>query len=87
MIDANGNATAVDVGDVTVTVTTYNGKSKSGVIHVLPEPESVTLSDHELRIGALDSWKLSYALNEGSAGAVGFTSSNPAIASLQGLST
>ena len=82
VIDANGNATAVDVGDVTVTVTTYNGKSKSGVIHVLPEPESVTLSDHELRIGALDSWKLSYALNEGSAGAVGFTSSNPSVATV-----
>ena len=82
VIDANGNATAIGVGDVTVTVTTYNGKSKSGVIHVLPEPESVTLSDHELRIGALDSWKLSYALNEGSAGAVGFTSSDPSVATV-----
>ena len=81
-IDENGLATAIAPGEVTVTAKTYNGKKKSGVITVLPAPQKITLSQPTLKIGAEDSAKLSYSLNEGSAGAVSFTSSDESVATV-----
>ena len=81
-IDENGLATAIAPGEVTVTVKTYNGKKKSGVITVLPAPQKITLSQPTLKIGAQDSAKLSYSLDEGSAGAVSFASSDESVATV-----
>ena len=82
VVDENGLVTALAPGEVSVTVTTYNGKKKSGVITVMPAPEQIVLADTALKIGAEDSAKLSYALNEGSAGAVSFASSDETIATV-----
>ncbi len=81
-VDESGLVTALQPGEVTVTVKTYNGKTKSGVITVKPAPKSITLAETSLKIGAEDSAKLSYALNEGSAGAVSFTSSDESVATV-----
>ena len=81
-VDESGLATAIAPGEVTVTVKTYNGKKKSGVITVLSAPQKITLSQPTMKIGAEDSAKLAYSLNEGSAGAVSFTSSDESIATV-----
>ena len=81
-VDASGLVTALDAGEVTVTVTTYNGKKRSGVITIVPAPEQITLSAEALTVGALDSATLGYSLNEGSAGAVSFASSDEAVATV-----
>ena len=81
-VDASGLVTALDAGEVTVTVTTYNGKKRSGVITIVPAPEQITLSTEALTVGALDSATLGYSLNEGSAGAVSFSSSDEAVATV-----
>ena len=81
-VDASGLVTALDAGEVTVTVTTYNGKKRSGVITIMPAPEQIALSAEALTIGALDSAALDYSLNEGAAGAVSFSSSDEAIATV-----
>ena len=81
-VDASGLVTALDAGEVTVTVTTYNGKKRSGVITIAPAPEQITLSAEALTIGALDSAALDYSLNEGAAGEVSFSSSDEAIATV-----
>ena len=82
LVDETGLVTALQPGEVSVTVKTYNGKTKSGTITVMSAPESITLAETALRIGAEDSVKLTYALNEGSAGAVSFTSSDETIATV-----
>ena len=81
-VDETGLVTALQPGEVSVSVRTYNGKTKSGVITVKSAPESITLADTALKIGAEDSAKLSYTLNEGSAGAVSFTSSDESVATV-----
>ena len=81
-VDETGLVTALQPGEVSVSVKTYNGKTKSGVITVMSAPESITLADTALKIGAEDSAKLSYTLNEGSAGAISFTSSDETIATV-----
>ena len=81
-VDENGLVTALQPGEVSVSVKTYNGKTKSGVITVKPAPESITLANASLKIGAEDSAKLSYTLNEGSAGAVSFASSDESVATV-----
>ena len=82
VVDETGLVTALQPGEVSVSVKTYNGKTKSGVITVMSAPESITLADTALKIGAEDSAKLSYTLNEGSAGAISFTSSDETIATV-----
>ena len=82
VVDETGLVTALQPGEVSVSVKTYNGKTKSGVITVMSAPESITLADTSLKIGAEDSAKLSYTLNEGSAGAVSFASSDESIATV-----
>ena len=82
VVDETGLVTALQPGEVSVTVRTYNGKTKSGVITVMSAPESITLADTSLKIGAEDSAKLSYTLNEGSAGAVSFASSDESVATV-----
>ena len=82
VVDETGLVTALQPGEVTVSVKTYNGKTKSGVITVMSAPEQITLADTSLKIGAEDSAKLSYTLNEGSAGAISFTSSDETIATV-----
>ena len=81
-ITPDGLLTAVQPGTATVTVTTFNGKKKSGTIEVKSAPTSVHPALDRVSIGAEDSWVLGYALNEGSAGAVYFASSDPEIASV-----
>ena len=81
-VDETGLVTALQPGEVSVTVRTYNGKTKSGVITVMSAPESITLADTSLKIGAEDSARLTYTLNEGSAGAVSFASSDETIATV-----
>ena len=49
---------------------------------MLPAPQKITLSQPTLKIGAQDSAKLAYSLNEGSAGAVFFASSDESVATV-----
>ena len=69
-------AAALKVGSATLTVTAYNGKKASRTVTVLPAPESVSLNRNELTIGEGDQFTLTASLNEGSAGAYSFASSN-----------
>ena len=79
-ITEGGLITAHEVGTVTVTATTFNGKKKTLDIEVRPEPTSVTLSAESISLGVGDSWTSGYELNEGSAGKVTFTSSKDDVA-------
>ena len=82
IIDENGLATALSGGEVKVTAETHNGKKKTITLNIIAEPEIITLSESQISIGEDDSWQLSYRMNEGAGGAVSFSSSNPAVASV-----
>jgi uncharacterized protein YjdB/glycerophosphoryl diester phosphodiesterase len=71
---------ALAPGTSTITVSTYNGKTKSGTLTVLPAPESVALDRTELTLGVGESAALAASLNEGSAGACAFSSGDEAVA-------
>ncbi len=81
-IDANGLATAHAGGKVKVLAETHNGKTDTLTLDIIAEPEVITLSETQVSIGAGDGWQLGYKMNEGAGGAVIFSSSNPAVASV-----
>ena len=68
--------TALAAGTAKITVTSHNGKKSTKAITVLPAPESVSLNRNDVTIGEGDQFTLTASLNEGSAGAYSFASSN-----------
>jgi len=76
---------AVAPGTANIIATTYNGKNNvktPAVLTVRPEPTGVAVSPSAAVICKGDTLKLSAAVNEGSAGAIRFSSGDPGIASV-----
>ena len=80
----SGAVTAVGEGTATITVKTHNGKKATSTLTVMAAPTSVSLSASELTLGAGQTATLTASVNEGSAGAITFSSENPEIASVSG---
>ncbi len=81
-ITPEGLVTAVAPGSATVTITTYNGKKKSGVLTVMEAPTSITLEPSQLTLGEGAVYTLTASVNPGSAGKIFFRSENPEIATV-----
>ena len=81
---SSGVLTGLRAGEETdVTATTYvNGLSASLHVKVLPAPSEVTLSESLVILGVGEKHKVLAAVNEGSAGAITFTSSKPSVAAV-----
>ena len=74
--------TAVAPGKAKITVKTYNKKKATKTVTVCPAPDSMTLDSAELTLGTGETYTLVPALNAGSAGAIRFESSDPAVVSV-----
>ena len=81
-VDENGFVTPVAYGKARVRAVTFNGKYKICNVNVFEAPKSVTLSEHEITLGAEQTFKLSAALNEHAAGEITFRSSNNGVATV-----
>ncbi|MBQ2433703.1 MAG: Ig-like domain-containing protein, partial [Clostridia bacterium] len=81
-VDADGNVTPVSYGTVHVRAVAFNGKYKICTVNVYEAPKSVTLSEHEISLGAEQTFVIKAALNEHAAGEITFESSNKAIAAI-----
>lgn len=81
-VDDDGVITAIAPGEAKITITSYNGISRSGVIRVNEGPKYILLSDEELTLAVGDSHRLSYELNEGAKGEISFASSDESIVSV-----
>ncbi|MBQ4089300.1 MAG: Ig-like domain-containing protein [Clostridia bacterium] len=81
-VNAEGMLQGVKAGTSKITVSTYNGKKAYANIVVCAAPKAVAISDAELTIGIGQTHRLIYKLPDKSAGSVSFSSSNPAIASV-----
>ena len=79
---SNGAATALAVGTVTITATTYNGLSDSITLEVLPVPANITLNIAETSLGVGMTQKLNASIPTGSLGTWSFKSSNPSVAAV-----
>ena len=82
-VDGNGVVSAKAAGSATITVKTYNGKSATCAITVKKAPTSVKLSVTSVTLGSGDSAALTATLSSGSAGAVTYASSDPAVATVK----
>ena len=82
LVSSDGRVQALSAGSVKITAKTYNGKSASLTITVANAPTQIQLDADSLILGRGDSWRLTGSLNEGSAGAIAFTSSHPEIATV-----
>ncbi|NLF29158.1 MAG: hypothetical protein GX592_14795, partial [Clostridiales bacterium] len=80
-VDGN-RVIAVAPGTANIITTTYNGKTGSATITVCPEPSAVSVTPATAIVCAGDTLKLSATVNEGSAGALSFSSGDSAIASV-----
>lgn len=71
---------AISGGSTTITVFAQNGVSESVSVTVLPLPDEVTLSDDALTLGVGETYKLSFALPEGTfSRSVSFQSNGAAV--------
>jgi len=68
-VDASGKITAKAAGTATITVKTFNSKTKSCKVTVKPAPSSVTLSKTSLTLGKGETFALKATLNSGAASA------------------
>ncbi len=78
----DGRVVAVGPGSAVITATAYNGKSCGATIQVASAPEEVRVSPDHAVIGVGDSLVLAAVLNEGSAGACGFSGDAPTVAAV-----
>ncbi|MBR3928248.1 MAG: Ig-like domain-containing protein, partial [Clostridia bacterium] len=81
-IDKNGKITPVSYGTVRVRAVTFNGKYKICTVNVFEAPKSVTLSKHEASLAEGQTLTLTASLNAKAAGAITFTSSDKAVATV-----
>ena len=85
VIAMEGNdVVAVGVGSTRVTVGTFNGKRATLNVTVLPAPETVAFDGDAISISAGDSVVLKGSMSQGSASALVFDSSDPAVAKVDG---
>jgi len=66
-VDSNGKVTAKATGSATVTVKTFNGKTKSCKVTVKAAPASVTLNKTAVTLGKGESYTLKATPNSGAA--------------------
>ena len=76
-VDAKGLLVSGIPGTATITATAHNGISAQLEITVANAPETLAFAENEISIGQLDSRVLECVMNEGAAGKVSFTSSDP----------
>ena len=81
-VDSTGKITGVKKGSCTITAKTHNGKTAKCKVTVKKAPSKVTISPSRgsLSIGQSNQFKIS--LPKGTGGTVTFTSSNPAVATI-----
>lgn len=82
-ITQDGVVTAKKTGSAVITVTAENGLTTSCSVTVKKAPSSVKLNPAKLELGAGESMQLAWTLSSGSAGSVGFESSDPAVADVR----
>ena len=76
----DGRLHAAAPGEATITVKTFNGKTASMKITVLPEPESVSFSAEAPILGVGQRYQLSAAVNPESVSAIAYSGDNPEVA-------
>ena len=76
----DGRLHAAAPGEATITVKTFNGKTASMRITVLPEPESVSFSSDAPILGVGQSYQLSAAVNPESVSAISYSGDKPEVA-------
>ena len=69
-------------GSATVTVRTYNGMKATLKVTVRKAPRYVTLSPTKATLGVDETLSLTAKLNSGTAGSISYTSSDPAVATV-----
>ena len=78
----DGRAYAIAPGTATVTAKTFNNKTSSLKITVVPAPESVTFNSDATILGVGQTHTLSAAVNSESASAISYSGSDDAIATV-----
>ncbi|MDY5220349.1 MAG: Ig-like domain-containing protein [Eubacteriales bacterium] len=78
----NGQLCAVGPGTAKLTVRTFNGKTASVAVTVVPAPESVHFASETPVLGVGQEFLLSASVNEGSASAITFTGDNDSVATV-----
>lgn len=81
-VSSTGTIKAIKVGTATITAKTYNGKSATCKITVKSAPTSITLNKTTLTLGIAETFTLVPTLNTKAGGAVTYTSSNTAVATI-----
>ena len=82
-VDANGRISALKQGEADVTVTTYNGKSGTCHVTVVPAPEAISLTADRTTLGLKEKLTLTAAMQpEGTVGTLKFSSSKSSVASV-----
>ena len=76
----DGRLHAAAPGEATITVKTFNGKTASMKITVLPEPESVSFSAEAPILGVGQRYQLSAAVNPESVSAIAYSGDKPEVA-------
>ena len=83
-VSPEGLVTAKGTGKTTFAVWTYNGKGAACTVIVVPPPQSVTLSDHELVLLEGETAALSAELDNGVTTGLVYRSSAPEVAAVDG---
>ena len=83
-VDAGGVVTALSPGTATITVKTFNKKKAACKLTVKGAPEYVALDAPSMAMWTGRSVKLSPILSPGSGGSVAWSTSNPAVAVMDG---
>ena len=78
----NGQLCAVGPGTAKLTARTFNGKTASVAVTVVPAPESVHFASETPVLGVGQEFLLSASVNEGSASAITFTVDNDSVATV-----
>ena len=79
-VDREGTVTGVRKGTATITVKTYNDKKFKLKVHVIKNPDSVTLSPDSLELSVGESSALTWTFPKGTSAGVAFESSDPTVA-------
>ena len=78
----NGQLCAVGPGTAKLTARTFNGKTASVAVTVVPAPESVHFAGETPVLGVGQEFLLAASVNEGSASAITFTGDNDSVATV-----
>ena len=78
----NGQLCAVGPGTAKLTARTFNGKTASVAVTVVPAPESVHFASETPVLGVGQEFLLAASVNEGSASAITFTGDNDSVATV-----